>query len=76
MQTGTVPVAVRLNAEPVQRTVPPGLGRLSVKVTDPAGIAPPLVDEVTTAVKLTDWSTEEAVGDELRLTVVVEEFTR
>lgn len=54
MQTGTAPVAVRLNAGPVQRTVPPGLGRLSVKVTDPAGIAFPLVDEVTTAVKLTD----------------------
>ena len=41
----------------------------------PCGTVAPLLDDVTVAEKITDWSTVEEVGDEVRLIVVPDEPT-
>jgi hypothetical protein len=41
----------------------------------PCGIVAPLLEDVTVAEKVTDWSTVEEVGEELRPTVVPDEPT-
>jgi hypothetical protein len=70
-QFGTVPEALTVTWH---RTVP-GATVVSMYFTVPCGIAPPGVLGVTVDEKVTGWLTVEAVGDDVRATVMFEALT-